>query len=185
MIWVPVVFAVLCWVLSLRRTPYAMVWLASLPLIGGAPVALVQGVEVEHHTLAGLTLAVVGACLPAAFCVLLTEVDADKEPIVGWRRDHLGPLRARRQRHAPKPPAWQVRTSTAKERVEVTRGLYGGQKEQLNVNRSLLVRVIGPGGAEVVIAAVDLTADDCDAQLQTAVALAEDRAQSLNALLGP
>lgn len=91
---VPVIVTVLCWLLSWRRTPFALGWLAISVGVGAVGVLIVGGAEAVHHTLPGLAAAVGAGCvLPIAVtaCIeacALDEVGTSNSDIARWRAGH-------------------------------------------------------------------------------------------------
>lgn len=150
----PVALSACCWVFSLRRTPYAVLWAALLTgstIFGEALVAVVAG---EHHTLGGmLAIELAAAALPLAF-VFGTEntcAEYPKGEIATWRR--------RSRRRGLRRGRWTIDCRSTTQGVDVY---------VVNGNRERHV-----GAADPV--------KDLDAFLELKVR-AEDAASTLNAL---
>lgn len=154
---VPLIFTALCWLLSLRRTPFALGWLAVGAGAAGAGMLIVAGAESVHHTVPGLVAASLASCVIPGVLTVAVEACAACGPgtsasdISKWRRDHR--RRSRRDR-------WAVSTSPSE----------GGQI-YVYVTRAEASRLIGQ--------ADPLT--DMDAFMELRVR-ADQAAETLNAL---
>lgn len=90
---------------------------------------------------------------------------------------------------ATKPTRWEVKTAATANWLDVRYdeyAYYGKHEkikhEKINVNHTVQVRLIGPG-SDVVIGTIHVAADDYEVQLKDAIQKAEERAQTLNALV--
>lgn len=155
---IPAIFTALCWLLSLRRTPFALGWLVVGAGAAGTGMLIVAGAESVHHTVPGLVAAALASCVIPGVLTASVEVTAATGPgtsasdIAKWRHD-----RRRRSHH----DRWMVTTTTSE----------GGE---------VYVYVARAGAASRLIGRADPLADmDAFMDLRTK---AEQAAETLNAL---
>lgn len=105
----PVLFTSLCWLLSWRRTPVPVLWLAVGVATGAFGVGIVEAVLGVHHTLAGLAFgevagialpAIVTGCIEVTACALPGRSVSD---IARWRAEH-------RMWRLPSRDRWSIAT---------------------------------------------------------------------------
>lgn len=156
---VPVIVTVLCWLLSLRRTPWAGLWLAFAAGMAGVGMLIVAGVEDTHHTVPGLIAGMLTACtlpLLAAGCTEELATSRIRDAAIrAWRAEHP----RRRVGHAE---GWRVTTVPWDDGVSVN------------------VWVGRPGAKSRLIGRADPLAD-MDAFMELRVK-ADQAAETLNAL---
>ena len=132
---VPVIFTALCWLVSLRRTPWAVPWLVGSAGMAGVGVLIEAAVLTIHHTVPGVVAGLLaGAVLPGVSAVG-TELCATYgpetrhgydgsyttkgDPVWRWRNE-----RHASRRRLPSRDRWEVRSYSIPEgvRLYVERG---------------------------------------------------------------
>lgn len=90
---VPVIFTACCWLLSLRRTPFALGWLVVSAGVAGIGVLITASADSVHHTIPGLVAASLASCVIPGVLTAVVEECADYSPgtaasdIAKWRHD--------------------------------------------------------------------------------------------------
>lgn len=134
-VWIiPVVWAAVCWLLSLRRTPFAAGWFVisvGLAAFGDLCVTLAEGV---HHTIPGIVAATFGGCVLPGVCAGLVEACALNGP--GTSTSDIALWRSRPRRRRARVPQWEVVTKAQAQE-------HGGETVYVGVATATKVRWLG------------------------------------------
>ncbi len=129
---VPLAVIAVCWLISLRRTPYAALWMV-VSVVAGFVAAIEATAAGGAHTtlLARLAVDLAGS-LPVAFFAFCTECTAAESPngnIGKWRKRHPTTL-------ARPTPDWTVYTvSQEDDAVKVNVGIECGEGDEKRFKR--------------------------------------------------
>ena len=80
---VPLVGTLVIWMMTMRRTPWALPWLFGNLALGGFGALEVAGASGVHHTLAGMIAVSVASLFPQILCAIGTEFSRSED---AWGR---------------------------------------------------------------------------------------------------